>query len=283
MTKSVCLISVNHSYDCKLVVCLNSLMTFDLIPLSKLNERIWLGFVCRWSWRNDASISALLRLFPLRGQRGLLESFRSKRREHPSFNNSWFQKLRDLKALASSNYGGRGLQCECVLVFPCSGSLRSLFAFPCGGATGLETGAQLLCSVGPRWCTDAHSLETGFNFFLRPAFPLTPLTKDLPWLKPFAFTRWGSLDLLAASQIATLVGTALLPWSISKRSNNCPCWRIRVTSTPVNPTEIQHGDSLPSPNSIVILHRNSMQIPDWAIIFSRRARLSHFALLWREA
>lgn len=121
---------MNHSYDYQLVVCVNSLVTFDLIPLSKLNERIWLGFVCRWSWRNDVSISALLRLFPLRGQRGLLESFRSKRREHLLFNNSWFQKLRGLKALGSSSYGEAGLQCERVLMFPCSRSLRSLFASP---------------------------------------------------------------------------------------------------------------------------------------------------------
>lgn len=178
-------------------------MTFDLIP-PKLNERVWLGFVCRWSWRNDASVSALLRLFPLRGQRGLLESFRSKRREHPSFNNSWFQKLRDLKALASSNYGGTGLQCERVLVFPCSRSLRSLFAFPCGGATGLETGAQLLCSVGPRWCTDAHSLETGFNFFLRPACPLRRLQKTC--------RDWSHLHSRAEARSTSWLPPRSLPW-----------------------------------------------------------------------
>lgn len=47
-----------------------------------------------------------------------------------------------------------------------------------GGVTNLlEKGAQLLRSAGPRWCTDARSLETGFNSCLRPARPLRRLQK----------------------------------------------------------------------------------------------------------
>lgn len=171
-----------YSYDCEFVVCLNSSMTFWLLSASWTKGFGW-GLRADGNSRNDASVSPLLHSFLLCGWRGLLESCRSKKWEHLSSNKSWFHKVSRFKSL-KEGFGIFKSQGNGFTVWQCCGVCLLKeppwpFHVPFwGGMTNLlEKGTQLRRSLGPRWCTDAHSLETGFNFSLRPACPLHCLQK----------------------------------------------------------------------------------------------------------
>lgn len=68
----------------------------------------------------------------------------------------------------------------------------------------------------------------------------------------------GLLNLLAGSQVATLIGTALLHWSFSKWSSNWQCCHTGHQHSSPSPRDLAQRFFLLIPNLLVILNRNPM-------------------------